>query len=362
MDIEEQNELDMFEEVGENWDESDIRSLIAHVKANQFLVNKSERDFKNKEKKDDAWKIIAMLLNKSETEVQKKWKSLRTVFSRKLGQLKQKMPSGSGADAKGKISRIEWEYWGDMQFLIPHIRHKLNRTSNFHNKQLQISPAFLGSPSNLASSSNLASPSNSGNSVLLAFPSHLASPLNSGNSVLKSARETDKNTIKCTAIESLPLQNADFILPENPSSASLLTQTLSSEITVVSTNDSSHLETLSSSSCEQIKSMSTNESESKKYSSSMKSKRKVPTTDKFYTKRKKKLESCSARMSEASDCMKETLTAVTQSLKEPSGSDDLQYFACLLPIFKNLNDDQKTECLQTLLNAMIEFGKKTSIN
>ncbi|XP_077256583.1 transcription factor Adf-1-like isoform X3 [Temnothorax americanus] len=124
MDIEEQNELDMFEEVGENWDESDIRSLIAHVKANQFLVNKSERDFKNKEKKDDAWKIIAMLLNKSETEVQKKWKSLRTVFSRKLGQLKQKMPSGSGADAKGKISRIEWEYWGDMQFLIPHIRHK----------------------------------------------------------------------------------------------------------------------------------------------------------------------------------------------------------------------------------------------
>jgi len=65
MDIEEQNELDMFEEVGENWDESDIRSLIAHVKANQFLVNKTETDFKNKEKKDDAWKIIAMLLNKS---------------------------------------------------------------------------------------------------------------------------------------------------------------------------------------------------------------------------------------------------------------------------------------------------------
>ncbi|XP_071649573.1 uncharacterized protein [Temnothorax longispinosus] len=243
MDIEEQNELDMFEEVGENWDESDIRSLIAHVKANQFLVNKSERDFTNKEKKDDAWKIIAMLLNKSETEVQKKWKSLRTVFSRKLGQLKQKMPSGSGADAKGKISQIEWEYWGDMQFLIPHIRHKLNRTSNFHNKQLQISPASLGSPSNSAS------------------PSNLASPSNSGNSVLKSTRETDKNTIKCTAIESLPLQNADFILPENPSSASLLTQTPSSEITVVSTNDSSHLETLSSSSCEQIKSMSTNESE-----------------------------------------------------------------------------------------------------
>lgn len=65
MDIEEQNELDMFEGVGENWNESDIWSLIAHVKVNQFLVNKTETDFKNKEKKDDAWKIIAMLLNKS---------------------------------------------------------------------------------------------------------------------------------------------------------------------------------------------------------------------------------------------------------------------------------------------------------
>jgi len=90
----------------------------------------------------------------------------------------------------------------------------------------------------------------------------------------------------------------------------------------------------------------------------MKSKRKVPAPDGFYTKKKKELESCSARMSEASECMKETLTAVTQSLREPSGSDDLQYFACLLPIFKNLDDYQKTECLQTLLNVMIEYKKK----
>lgn len=78
----------------------------------------------------------------------------------------------------------------------------------------------------------------------------------------------------------------------------------------------------------------------------------------FILKKKKELHSCSARMSEASQCMKETLIAITQSLKEPSGSDDLQYFACLLPIFKNLNDDEKTECLKTLLNVMIEYGRK----
>lgn len=51
MDIEEQYELDILEEVGEEWDEPEIRSLISHVKANQFLVNKTETDFKNREKK-----------------------------------------------------------------------------------------------------------------------------------------------------------------------------------------------------------------------------------------------------------------------------------------------------------------------
>lgn len=127
---------------------------------------------------------------------------------------------------------------------------------------------------------------------------------------------------------------------------------------MVSIDDSSYLEALSSS-CEQI-SMSTNESKSKKYSSSMKSKRKVPILDGFYTKKKKELESCSARISEASQYMKETFIAVTQSLREPNGND-LQYFACLLLIFKNLDDDQKTECLQTLLNVMIQYGKKALI-
>lgn len=41
----------MFEEVGESWDESEIRALITLVKANEFLVNKTEKDFWNKEKR-----------------------------------------------------------------------------------------------------------------------------------------------------------------------------------------------------------------------------------------------------------------------------------------------------------------------
>lgn len=43
-------DLNMFEEV-EEWDESEIRSLIALIKTNKFLFDKSIKDFSNREKK-----------------------------------------------------------------------------------------------------------------------------------------------------------------------------------------------------------------------------------------------------------------------------------------------------------------------
>ncbi|XP_067208768.1 uncharacterized protein [Linepithema humile] len=334
MKMEETYDLDTFEEV-EEWNESEIRSLITLIKANEFLVNKTNKDFFNKEKKNNAWKIIGNLLHKTEVEVQRKWKSLRTVFSRKLAQLKEKVPSGSGA-AKEKSTNIEWEYWGDMQFLIPHMRHKSNRTSNFYKKP------FLAS-------STTSGPLASTTSGLL------ASPLNNKNSVLKSSSEPFKNTMKCTAPES-SLQNTNVIDFEFSNFAPVLTETLNSE-TLLSSDDSfSHVESLSASSIEQKISLS--ETEDKKYLSNMKCKRKAPTPDKFHIKKKKELDFCSARMSEASHYLKETLDTVKQSLKEPNGSDDLQYLSCLLPTFKKLNDDLKTECLMTLLNVVKEYGSK----
>lgn len=88
-----------------------------------------------------------------------------------------------------------------------------------------------------------------------------------------------------------------------------------------------------------------------------KNKCKVRAADGFYTKKRKELESCSARMSEASQSLQQTLSSVSESLKEPIGNDDLQYLACLLPAFKKLDDDQKTECLIKLLNVVKECGK-----
>lgn len=91
--------------------------------------------------------------------------------------------------------------------------------------------------------------------------------------------------------------------------------------------------------------------ENTKNFSNIKCKRKVPIPDKFHVKKKKELELCSTRMSEASQYLKETFDTVAQSLKEPHGNDDLQYFTCLLPTFKKLDDDQKTDCLMMLLNV-----------
>ncbi|KYM94570.1 hypothetical protein ALC62_14799 [Cyphomyrmex costatus] len=328
MDTEEQYDWDMLE-AGEEWHESEIRSIIAHVKANKFLIDKTQKDFSNKEKKDNTWKIIAVLLNRTEIEVQKKWKSLRTVFSRKLAQLKQKMPSGSGVNEKENL-RIDWEYWGDMQFLIPHMRHKSNRTSNFHKTSLPVSSKSSGF---LASSKN-------------------------GQSILKLDEGTHEDTVECIEIESSPLQNANLIFSNTSNFTQFSAETqIREESTLLSSNDSSS-EYLSTSNSNQEISMSTNKTERKKHSFNVKCKRKVPTPDEFHLKKKKEIESCSTRVSEASQHMKDTLNAITQSLKEPSGNDDLQYFTCLLPIFRKLNDDQKTECLKILLNVMIDFGNK----
>lgn len=274
-------------------------------------------------------KIIAKLLNKTEIEVQKRWKSLRTVFSRKLAQLKEKMPSGSGADVKKKSTNIEWEYWGDMQFLIPHMRHRLNRTSNFYKKPLSVS-AISGS---------------------------LISSLNAENSVLKPAAGTYKK-LKCTVTNLSSLQNANLIISETSNSAAFLSETNNETF---SSDESSHIESWSASSIEQKTPVSANEAankENEKYSSTMKYKRKVPIPDRFHMKKKKEFEYCSTRMSEASQYLKETLDTVRQSLKDPSGNDDLQYFTCLLPIFKKLDDNQKTECLMTLLNIVKKYGDK----
>lgn len=49
----------------EDWTEVEIRSLIMLIKANKLLIDKTDKDYWNKIKKDDAWKIIANLLNKT---------------------------------------------------------------------------------------------------------------------------------------------------------------------------------------------------------------------------------------------------------------------------------------------------------
>ncbi|KYN12231.1 hypothetical protein ALC57_15600 [Trachymyrmex cornetzi] len=189
MDTEEQYDWDILEETGEEWQEFEIRSMIAHVKANKFLIDKTEKDFRNKEKKDNAWKIIAALLNRE-------------------------VNSG------------------------PYVTEKENNEE-----------------------------------TTLLFSKH--SPL--------------------------------------------------------------HVETVSRSNSDKEISMSTNNTENKKYLFNTQCKRKVPAPDGFHVKKKKELESCSARMPEVSQHMNDTLTAITRSLK--NSDDDLQYFTCLLPMFKKLNDD-----------------------
>lgn len=133
--------------------------------------------------------------------------------------------------------------------------------------------------------------------------------------------------------------------------------TESPESDTLLSSDSSYVETLPASSNDENMLVSNTNKIQNKIKFNIKNKRKVPAADGFYTRKKKALESCSTFMSEASQSLQQTLSSVSESLKEPIGNDDLQYFACLLPTFKKLDDDQKTECLIKLLNVVKGFGK-----
>lgn len=50
-DTEEYDYENMVEELEEEWNESEIRSLITYIKANELLFNKADKDFWNKGKK-----------------------------------------------------------------------------------------------------------------------------------------------------------------------------------------------------------------------------------------------------------------------------------------------------------------------
>ncbi|XP_040161524.1 uncharacterized protein LOC120899584 [Anopheles arabiensis] len=87
----------------------DEEKLITLVEQNKCLWASSHKEYKNQYMRQQAWKSIAAVLNSTENEVKKRWRSLRDTYSRKLNDMNQ--PSGSG------YKHVGWKYFQVMSFL-----------------------------------------------------------------------------------------------------------------------------------------------------------------------------------------------------------------------------------------------------
>ncbi|CAD7089629.1 unnamed protein product [Hermetia illucens] len=99
--------------------------LIMEVESRQCLYAKDKEDYKNKTKREDAWKDIFSILNRS--ECQSKWNILRDSFRSYYRSLCN-TPSGSGA-----TETVKWPHFKAMMFLIPYIRVPEDDCGNYSN-------------------------------------------------------------------------------------------------------------------------------------------------------------------------------------------------------------------------------------
>ncbi|XP_025264131.1 uncharacterized protein LOC112637797 [Camponotus floridanus] len=103
--------------------------IIDFVCKNHCLYDKRDVDFKNINKKKELWKKISEMLktlydvNMSARAIEKRWSSLRDMFSRE--NRRQKSPLSDS----GYKSTKEWQLYRNMLFLIPHIIHRRTKTS-----------------------------------------------------------------------------------------------------------------------------------------------------------------------------------------------------------------------------------------
>lgn len=101
------------------------------VREYRCLYDKGCTDFKDLRKKENAWIKVGEKFNLSSLEASKKYKNIRTTFTRYLASTKP--PSGSGRE--DIILKPEYEH---LRWLITHISHR-NTTSNINIKNPEAS-------------------------------------------------------------------------------------------------------------------------------------------------------------------------------------------------------------------------------
>ena len=103
-------------------------SFMEEIQRYDCLYNKFSKDYKNRRTRENAWEAIGQKFGLSAEEAEKKYKNIRTSYTRHLKKVKS-VPSGSGRDAVPKTGEF-----ANLQWLDQHISHRKS-ASNWSNHE-----------------------------------------------------------------------------------------------------------------------------------------------------------------------------------------------------------------------------------
>ena len=103
-------------------------TFMEEIQRYECIYNKFSMDFKNRRTRENAWETIGQKFGLTAEEAEKKYKNIRTSYTRYLKKVKS-VPSGSGRDAVSKTGEF-----GNLQWLDQHISHRKS-ASNWLNHE-----------------------------------------------------------------------------------------------------------------------------------------------------------------------------------------------------------------------------------
>ena len=95
------------------WSNDKIMQLIELFQSKPLLWDSSIKEYKDRNKKNDAFEEISQALNIPKKDVETKIHVLRTQFTREKKKLSAKKTTGSGA-----IEKCKWIYYEPLEFLL----------------------------------------------------------------------------------------------------------------------------------------------------------------------------------------------------------------------------------------------------
>ncbi|XP_011697587.1 PREDICTED: uncharacterized protein LOC105455745 [Wasmannia auropunctata] len=297
--------------------------IIDIVRENYCIYDKRNVDFKNVKKKEVWQKISENLtsfygVNMSAEEIEKRWSSLRDMFSRE--NRRQKLPpSGSGYEPTK-----EWDLYRNMLFLVPHIAHRRTKTSFVQPNELQNSLKTSTTPTNISS-------------VLQTYGhSNLVSSV---DDYCESFQPIEEN------LSSSNIENEENVMPIDSENLKRPISTFSS--------------CSSTSSCIQLSETSTNFNSNLKSPPAFKQNKKiVPEMDEFAKRRKNKDDEIDRDLMQASKEISAAAKAVSSQMYKQKHEKADGYMFAIEEGLKYIPPKNKTQCVIEVLQIIQKYEER----